>query len=127
MELEVLKHDLTICKIKDVAGIDLKKHFYFIGRTDEEISLVCITEDVPENIIEREDGWKGFRIRGMLDFSLVGILAPIAKLMADNDIGIFAVSTFNTDYILVKTEKFERAVSVLSDNGYSIVSMSSPQ
>ena len=95
--------------------------FYFIGKTDEEISLVCKTEDTPEKTVERDDGWKGFRIQGVLNFSLIGILSKLSGILADNKIGIFAVSTFNTDYILVKAENFEKALSVLSAEGYTVV------
>ena len=119
MELKSLEYDLTVCKLPDGSDIDLTKEFYFIGRTDEELSLVCKTEDTPDNTIERDDGWKGFRIEGVLDFSLIGILSKISGILADNKIGIFAVSTYNTDYILVKKENFDRAVAVLSDNGYT--------
>ena len=57
---------------------------------------------MPKMTIEREDGWRGFRIQGILDFSLIGILSKLSGILADNKIGIFAISTFNTDYILVK-------------------------
>ena len=69
---------------------------------------------------ERSDGWKGFRIQGVLDFSLIGILSKISTILSENKIGIFAVSTYNTDYILVKQENFEKAATLLADNGYSI-------
>ena len=121
MELKKLNYNLTACKVTSIADLDLSKEFFFIGKTDEELSLVCITEDVPDETIEREDGWKAFRIQGVLDFSLVGILSKISGILADNEIGIFAVSTFNTDYILVKEENFERALSVLGEAGYIIV------
>ena len=121
MELKVLDHKLTVCKVKTVADIDLNQEFYFVGRTDEEISLVCKTEDTPENTSDREDGWRGFRIQGVLDFSLIGILSKLSGILAENGIGIFAVSTFNTDYILVKEENFEKALTVLADAGYSVV------
>ena len=98
----------------------LTEEYCFVGKTDEELSLVCLTSKVPQNTIEREDGWKAFRIQGILDFSLIGILAPIANILAENKIGIFAVSTYNTDYILVKQENFEKAATLLADNGYSI-------
>ena len=97
------------------------KDFWFAARTDEEISLVCKTSDVPSETLERDDGWKGFRIEGVLDFSLIGILSKISAILADNKIGIFAVSTYNTDYILVKEENFEKALSVLCENGYNII------
>ena len=82
---------------------------------------MCPTCDVPGNTTECDDGWKGFRIQGVLDFSLIGILSKLSGVLADNDIGIFAVSTYNTDYILVKSENFEKAMNVLAAEGYEIV------
>ncbi len=121
MELKRIDHDFHVCKVASEKDLTLGKKFYFIGRTDEEISLVCITEDVPEHTTERDDGWKAFRIQGVLDFSLIGILSKISTILADNKIGIFAVSTFNTDYILVKSENYEKALKALSDQGYAVV------
>ena len=121
MELKKMPYDLTVCKVRDIEDIDLSGEFYFIGRTDEELSLVCRTEDTPADTLERDDGWRGFRIQGVLDFSLIGILSKLSGILADNKIGIFAVSTYNTDYILVKAENFERAMSVLEDAGYTVV------
>ena len=120
MELKVLQYSLTVCKVKSISQIDFSKEFYFVGRTDEELSLVCITEDTPEETVAREDGWRGFRIQGVLDFSLIGILSKISAILAENKIGIFAVSTFNTDYILVKDEEFEKALRVLAQARYVI-------
>ena len=82
---------------------------------------MCITENTPSDTIERDDGWRGFRIQGTLDFSLVGILAKISGILADHKISIFAVSTYNTDYVLVKEENFDRALSILEAEGYSII------
>lgn len=121
MELKTLNYDLTVCKTASVDDIDLNGDLLFIGKTDEEISLVCPTKDTPLHTTERDDGWKGFRIQGILDFSLIGILSKISAILAENEIGIFAVSTFNTDYILVKRENFERALNVLSENGYEVI------
>ena len=121
MELKIIKYPLTICKVKSIADTDLSREFFFIGKTDEEISLVCITDNTPEKTLERDDGWRGFRIQGILDFSLIGILSKLSGILAENKIGIFAVSTYNTDYILVKEENFEKAVSVLENEGYSFV------
>ena len=120
MKLKKLPYDLTVCKAEDISAINLKTEFFFIGKTDEELSLVCRTEDVPENTVERDDGWKGFRIEGVLDFSLIGILSKLSTILAENQIGIFAVSTFNTDYILVKEENFDRAMDVLAAAGYEV-------
>ena len=120
MELKIIPHKMTVCKVSNISDIDITADFYFIGRTDEELSLVCKTEDAPQNTIERDDDWRGFRIQGVLDFSLIGILSKISGILAEHQIGIFAVSTYNTDYILVKEESFERALNVLSSEGYTI-------
>lgn len=121
MILQKLDLDLTVCKVASADDIKLDGEFFFVGRTDEEISLVCPTEDTPDTASERDDGWKGFRIQGVLDFSLIGILAKISSVLAENKIGIFAVSTYNTDYILVKEENFDKALEVLSQAGYEII------
>lgn len=121
MELKKIKSDFSVCKVEDYSLVDLDSEFCFIGKTDEEKSLVCRTEDVPANTIERDDGWKAFRIQGILDFSLIGILSNISKILADNKIGIFAVSTYNTDYVLTKAENFQKAIDVLEKDGYQIV------
>jgi hypothetical protein len=70
---------------------------------------------VPDNTIDRDDGWKAFRIVGVLDFSLIGILAKISRILATNEIGIFAVSTYNTDYILTKEENFNKSIREIYD------------
>ena len=118
MKLQVLPYDLTVCKVPSLADIDTGAGFFFIGKTDEEISLVCRTEDTPADTTDREDGWRGFRIAGILDFSLTGILAKISGVLAEKEIGIFAVSTYNTDYVLVKKENLDRAMEALSAAGY---------
>ena len=121
MELKTIPYRLTVCKVADISAVDMDSDFYFLGRTDEEISLVCRTEDTPSLTIERDDGWRGFRIQGILDFSLIGILSKLSGILAKHEIEIFAVSTYNTDYILVKKENFERALSVLKSEGYVVL------
>ena len=120
MILQILPQRLTVCKVAKLSDVDLTQEFFFLSKTDEEISLVCETRYAPSNTTHREDGWKAFRIQGTLDFSLIGILSKITTILAENQIGIFAVSTFNTDYILVKEECFEKAMNVLGEAGYEI-------
>jgi len=120
MVLQRLEYDLTVCKVPDISNIDTTTEFFFIGKTDEELSLVCKTEDTPAKTLERDDGWRGFRIEGTLDFSLIGILSKLSGILAEHKIGIFAISTYNTDYILVKEENFEKALKVLTSEGYAI-------
>ena len=118
MKLKTLPYDLTVCKLPSAAGIDLSADFFCLARTDEEISLVCETEQTPAGTAAREDGWRAFRIEGVLDFSLTGILSRLSAVLAENGIGIFAVSTYNTDYILVKAENLGKAMNVLREAGY---------
>ena len=120
MKLQELPYELTVCKVENISAIDLTAEICFVGKTDEEISVVCRTEDCPADTIARDDGWRGFRIEGVLDFSLTGILSKLSAILAENRIGIFAVSTFNTDYILVKKENFTRAMNVLAAEGYEV-------
>lgn len=121
MEIKKIEGDFTICKVVDFSEVNYEAEYYFTGKTDEEKSVVCRTEDVPKNVSEREDGWRVFRIEGVLDFSLIGILAEISALLAEEKIGIFAVSTFNTDYILVKKENEMKALGKLGRSGYKIL------
>lgn len=118
MKLEVLAPEFSVCKLAAGAAADTGSPFTFLGTTDEEKSLVCPTARVPEGTLAREDGWRGFRVAGPLDFSLVGILARISGALAGADIGLFAVSTFDTDYVFVKAENLERALEALSGAGF---------
>ena len=121
MEIKKIDYDFSVCKVENYSLVDFSKEFTFAGKTDEENSLVCPTSDVPFNATEVDNGWKAFRIQGVLDFSLVGILSVISGVLAENKIGIFAISTFNTDYILTKAENFQRATEILACTGYTIV------
>ncbi len=119
--VEALEEQFSVCRVKDYTGIDVEQPFVFTGCTDAEKSLVCPTERVPAETVRREDGWRAMRVCGELDFSLTGILARISKVLADSGIGIFAVSAYNTDYILTKAENFERALSALARAGCRIL------
>ena len=117
MHLEKLRYDLSVCQVKDLADVN---DFLFLAKTDKELSVVCETAKVPENTINREDGWTAFRVEGSLEFSLVGILADLSHCLADAGISIFAVSTYDTDYILVKKDNWDRAKSALLNAGYEV-------
>lgn len=120
MELKKLPGSFTVCQVKDYSRVSWDAAYCFIGKTDEENSLVCPSDAVPPNVIRRDDGWRGFRILGTLDFSLVGILAGISSILTENGIPIFAVSTYNTDYVFIKKERFPKALDILERAGYRI-------
>ncbi len=121
MEIKRLADDFSVCKVKDLSQVDLDDEFVFIGKTDEELSVVCCTNKAPTDCIAIENLWKGCRIQGELDFSLVGILSKISTILAQEGISIFAVSTYNTDYLFIKEARFSQAMTVLEENGYLIV------
>ncbi|MGN0363736.1 MAG: ACT domain-containing protein [Bilifractor sp.] len=121
MDVKVMDEEFSICKVSDFSETNLEKNFCFMERTDEENSLVCLTRYIPENATDVDYGWKAMRIESRLDFKEVGILAKISGILADNGICIFALSTFNTDYILVKRDRIEDACAALEKAGYHIV------
>jgi len=121
MNLEVVDCDFTICKIDNIDKIDLTQKFIFLSKTSDEISLVCESSSIPPNIIESEPGWKAIKISDTLDFSIVGVLSKISAILASADISIFVISTYNTDYILMKSENLDKGIHVLKHNGIKII------
>ena len=123
------KHKLTIppqifsiCRLRNDAPVPdwaLAGGFFSITRTGEELSVVCPQAHVPEGI-RRDDGWRCLKVEGPLDLSATGVLASLAHPLAKEGISIFAISTYDTDYLLVKEENLERAAKVLSQTGYQI-------
>ena len=120
MEIKVIEGAFSVCKLSNIGQARMEDDLYFLCRTDEEISLVCRTESIPGDTVSREDGWRVFRIQGELDFSLIGILAGISSILAEHKIGIFVVSTYNTDYVMTKADDFEQALELLERHGYSV-------
>ena len=107
---------LAVCRLEKDTRIPswaTDSPFFSISKTRDELSIVCSESSVPDNI-KSEKKWKAFKVEGPLDFSLTGILASLASPLAEAKISIFAISTFDTDYILVKDENLEKAVKVLS-------------
>ena len=123
MELKILDNKLKVVKLEPnetVPEIIYKQEFYSIAKTDEELSIV-VNEDV--NILSNvvEYNWKAIKIVGTLDFALIGILSKISTILAQAEISIYALSTYNTDYILVKADKLEKAIKVLEQNEYKFI------
>ena len=121
LTLKKLKQEFAICKLHDLVDADLRKEYFLLSKTDEEISLVCPVEDVPLSVESRSYGWYVFRVEGVLDFSLIGILAKISSILAEAEIGIFVVSTYNTDYVFTRKDDFDSAMDRLSDAGYKVI------
>ena len=121
MLLQVIEGKFSVCKVENLRAVNFHVPWLFVGKTDAEISVVCLTADVPHATLAREDGWRALRVSGVLEFSLVGILASLSGVLAQAGISIFAISTYNTDYLLVKEDAFARACSALADGGYTFL------
>ncbi len=123
MQLKVLDNKLKVVKMKAdniVPKIVFNKKFYSITKTDEELSIV-VDEDVDIQGEIVEYNWRAIKIVGILDFSLIGILSKISTILAKDKISIFAISTYNTDYILVKEDKLKNAIDALKKNEYKFI------
>ena len=118
LEMIVLPGSYSIVQVTDINNLkvsEVKGEFLNISVTEDEISLVIneLYINKLENIKKRESEYSCLKIEGVLDFSEIGILAKISTILAENKISIFAVSTYNTDYILVKKDKINKALDVL--------------
>ena len=125
MKLIVLPDHFSVLKLdpqEDIPSWVFKnKHFVSVTYTDEELSIVCPESLVPEGLEgEVEQGWRCLKVEGPLDFSLTGILAALANPLAEAGVGIYALSTYNTDYLLVKKEQIEMAIRTLKDAGHQL-------
>lgn len=104
----------------DIPAWIYKSPFFSISKTPEELSLVCESAAVPGGDLKTEDNWKCLQVLGPLDFSLTGVLSSIARPLADAKISIFALSTFDTDYVMVKQDCLDRAKDALRQAGFEI-------
>ena len=115
LTLSILPKKLAICRLEKNSTIPTwvtGNTFFSITKTDDELSIICPENKVPHGVIS-EKNWRAFKVMGPLDFSLTGILASLANALAEAKISIISLSTFDTDYILVKNNDLEKAVKVL--------------
>ena len=97
-----------------------RSDFFSITKTEDEVSVVMLQDKIKSEIKAEKD-WKILKIEGILDFSLIGILSKISSILAKNQISVFVISTFNTDYILIKEEKIEEAIFILTQEEYEVI------
>lgn len=119
----VLASSFAVCKLRPEASIPkwaYQGRFISITKTEEEVSIVCQTDNIPEDVVCAKN-WRALKIVAELDFSLVGILARISTVLANAGISIFAISTYNTDYILVKQEQLDKTLQTLLDARYEFI------
>lgn len=124
MQLTVLKDTYAICKLEQDSSIPSWVHashgFASMTYTQDELSIVCQEKNVPDGIKQERD-WRILKIIGPLDFSLVGVISHITGILADAGVSLFTVSTYETDFILVKQEALEKAIRALEAAGLEII------
>lgn len=125
MELHfiILKDIYAICKCNrdtSLSTMFFPADFYSVARTKDELSIVCKQSDVPENVNDINKDWKILQIADPLDFSLVGIIADITTILKKNNLPVFTISTFTTDYFLVKDHHLNKATEALKSYGHTI-------
>lgn len=123
LRLSVLPGNFSVCRL----ALDSELQMWFLGqpffgllRSGDQLTVVCGEENVPEQV-EHEAGWSTLKVEGVFDFAATGVLESVLKPLADAAISIFALSTFETDYVLIKTERLSAAIKALQDSGHEIV------
>lgn len=122
MKLKLFAEKYAVCRLNNDSKIPEwidTKNFYSITKTEDELSVVCSNNNIPSDV-KSEKEWRILKILGPLDFSLIGILSKLSGLLAENKISIFAISTYDTDYILIKEKDIENACKILTCNGYEV-------
>jgi len=115
LTLSILQENLAICRLNNDESLPkwiLSGSFISYTRAKNELSIICPEENIPVEV-KSEKGWRAIKIESTLDFSMTGVLASLASPLAEEKISIFVISTFDTDYILVKKENLKKAVRIL--------------
>ena len=123
LTLMVLPGEYAVCRLSADEGIPAwatRGELWSAARTQMELSIVCAAADVPGGV-RSEFGWRIFRLEGPFDFSLTGILDAVLAPLARAEVAIFAFSTFDTDYVMVKEEKVSAAQDALVAHGHRIL------
>ena len=122
MELELLPGELAICRLDPGDSVPswARGDLVAVVRTGEELSVVCDAAAMPDGL-DCSRGWRALRVAGTLDLSLTGVLARLLAPLADAEVAIFAISSFDTDYVLVRGERLEEARAALVAAGHDVV------
>ena len=122
LRIECLKEQFAIHRLPadaEIPGVVLNSEYYWIGKSDEELSIVC-NSDIAVSSQQHSEVWSCFKVCGPLKLNMTGVLAGISTVLGDAHISIFALSTFDTDYVLVKTDVFPAAQNALGAAGYDL-------
>ncbi len=119
----VLDPPMGVCRLGNTTTIPqwaMREMPYSITRTEDELSIVCPAKNIPA-YAKSENGWRCLKLKGPLPFSMIGVLADISRLLFEQKISIFVISTYDTDYIMVKEEQLQKAFDALKAGGYKIL------
>jgi hypothetical protein len=122
LALTVLEGHLAVCRLDATTGIPAWAtgvSFFSVTRTEEELSVVCQEEDVPEGVTQ-DRGWRALKLEGPFELSTVGVLSSVAAPLAEEGVSIFAISTFDTDYVLVREGQLNLAVGTMREHGHRV-------
>jgi len=122
LRLQVLPETYAVCRLELTAALPdwaLAGSFFSVTRTHDELSIVCSQSSVPAGVTCEPD-WRGLKVIGPLDFALIGILAGLAGALAGAGVSLFALSTYDTDYLLVRAKDLPLAVQALAAAGHLV-------
>lgn len=122
LTLSLLEGRFAVCQLLKNESIPewaFKGDLFSVTRTSDELSIVCAERNVPEGV-KSEPGWACLKVHGPFEFSLSGVLNSLTQPLANAGVGIFAISTYNTDYLMVKKENLEEAIQALTQAGHNI-------
>ena len=123
LTLSILPDTFAVCQLEPHAPLPAwatQGRFFSLTRTSEELSIVCLQDDVPEGVLA-EKAWRSLKVEGPIDFTFTGVLASLARPLADAGVSIFTLATYATDYLLIKEQDVFRAVQALSEDGHQIL------
>jgi hypothetical protein len=122
LKLSQLQGEYAICKLNpgsDPPEWAFDGEFYSVSRTADELSIICLYEQIPEQI-PSQPGWRALKIEGPFDFDEIGVLASMTAPLTEAGISLLTISTFDTDYIFIQSENYQQAIQFLSAAGHEI-------
>jgi len=122
LNLSLMPHTYAVCELQPNGHIPtwaLIGDFVSLTRTEQELSVVCMQENVPDEI-QAERNWRCVQVQGMFDFSLAGVHASLAIPLAEANISILSIATYATDYLLIKEQDLDQALEVLRNAGHQV-------
>ena len=123
LTLSILGDRYAICRLSPGERVPdrvERGQFWSVTKTREELSIVCAESDIPE-AVRSDKGWRCLKVHGPLDFSLTGVLVSLARPLAEAGVSVFVISTYDTDYLLVKEERLDRTLAVLAESGHEVL------